>query len=68
MYSSSQVNTRRRPAMSLSSQSTAIPDAGREMAQPVKQIVEGRYIDREKLISVLTETFGEGKFAVRVSR
>jgi len=54
--------------MSLSSQSTAIPDAGREMAQPVKQIVEGRYIDREKLISVLTETFGEGKFAVRVSR
>jgi hypothetical protein len=46
----------------------AILDAPREMAQSVKQVIEGRYIDREKLINFLTKTFGEGKFAVRVSR
>ena len=33
---------------------------------PVKQIIEARYIEREKLMKLLRETFGEGKFHVRV--
>lgn len=54
--------------MTVSLQSKVVPDATREKAQAVTQIIEGRYIDRQKLIRVLTVTFGEGKFAVRVRR
>jgi hypothetical protein len=37
-----------------------------KIGMPVKQIIEGRYIEREKLIKLLRETFGEGQFHVRV--
>lgn len=34
---------------------------------PVQQIIEGRYIEREKLLKLLETTFGQGQFSVRVS-
>ncbi len=36
-------------------------------AASVKQVLEGRYIDRDKLIALLKDTFGDGNYAVRVS-
>jgi hypothetical protein len=58
---------RRRSAMTVSPQSKVIPDVTPEAAPAILQVIEGRYIDKEKLIAFLTKTFGEGKFAVRVS-
>lgn len=33
---------------------------------PVQQIIEGRYIERDKLMTLLEDTFGKGNFALRV--
>jgi len=33
---------------------------------PVQQIIEGRYIEREKLMRLLRDKFGEGNFVVRL--
>ena len=33
----------------------------------IQQVIEGRYIEREKLMTLLRTTFGEGHFVVRVS-
>ncbi|KAH6672022.1 hypothetical protein B0J14DRAFT_594960 [Halenospora varia] len=31
-----------------------------------QQIIEGRYIQRDKLVRLLKNEFGEGKFAIRL--
>lgn len=33
----------------------------------VNQVIEGRYIDQEKLVNMLNKNFGKGNFRVRVS-
>ena len=35
---------------------------------PVQQVIEGRYIERQKLLSLLETTFGVGQFAIRVNQ
>jgi hypothetical protein len=32
----------------------------------IQQVIEGRYIDREKLLDLLNREFGRGNFHVRV--
>jgi len=40
--------------------------AASQTAMPVQQIIEGRYVEREKLIKLLKTTFGEGNYQVRL--
>ncbi|KAE8443566.1 hypothetical protein EG329_001728 [Mollisiaceae sp. DMI_Dod_QoI] len=37
-----------------------------QRSPPVQQIIEGRYVEREKLMALLKEAFGEGRFVVRL--
>jgi len=52
---------------SLCDRSERSMEVGIQEAGKVRQILEGRYIDRKKLMKLLSITFGEGDYEVRVS-